>query len=88
MQPEHSESSKLVRVGSAANEIEAALVAQALQEEGLTVTTDISPGSTLFGGLPFEPGHQILVPDSQAERARLILNRFPHFKSPESAGGT
>jgi len=39
MQPEHSESSKLVRVGSAANEIEAALVAQALQEEGLTVTT-------------------------------------------------
>ena len=35
----------------------------------------------LFGGLPFESGHKVFVPASQARKALQILARYPHFKN-------
>ena len=76
--PEHG--SDFVRICSVVNEVEAALVVQMLQQEGIVARSDASPGSTIFGGLPFETGHHLSVPKSQAEKAREILSKHPHFQ--------
>jgi hypothetical protein len=64
-----------------ANEVEAALVVNLLQEEGIPARSDASPAMTAFGGLPFEPGHEIFVPASMAKKSREILGHYPHFKN-------
>jgi Putative prokaryotic signal transducing protein len=63
------------------NEIEATLVVNLLQEEGIPAKSDATTAMTPFGGLPFEPGHKIFVPASQARKAREILAHYPHFKN-------
>jgi hypothetical protein len=65
---------------SVANEQEASLVVGLLQEDDIPARSDASPGTALFGGLPFEPGHHIFVPQSTAKKAREILSHYPHFK--------
>ncbi len=62
------------------NEIEAALVVNMLNEDGIPARSDATPASSVFGGLPFEPGHRIYVPASFAKKAVEILSEHPHFK--------
>jgi hypothetical protein len=62
------------------NEVEAALVVNLLNEDGIPARSDSAPGSTIFGGLPFEPGHKIYVPSSLAKVAHDILAKHPHYK--------
>ena len=73
---------KLCAVG---NELEAAMILNMLHEEGIAARGDSSPASSVFGGLPFEPGHEIYVPASMAERAWKILSDHPHFKGVRRA---
>ncbi len=61
------------------NEVEAAMVVNLLIDEGIPALSDASPATTAFGGLPFEPGHSIYVPEATARRAREILSHYPHF---------
>jgi hypothetical protein len=70
-----------IRLCEVSNEVEAALVVNMLQEDGIPAYSDASPGMNVFGGLPFEPGHAIFVPSSMAHKAREILGRHPHFKN-------
>jgi hypothetical protein len=70
-----------VRLCGVANELEAAMVVDLLREEKVAARSDASPGMSVFGGLPFEPGHIIFVPASQAYKAREILAQYPHFKN-------
>jgi hypothetical protein len=63
-----------------ANEVEAAIVVNLLNEDGIPARSDASPAMDLFGGLPFESGHKVFVPASQARKALQILARYPHFK--------
>jgi Putative prokaryotic signal transducing protein len=63
-----------------ANEVEATMVVNLLNEDGIPARSDASPAMNVFGGLPFEPGHKIFVAGSQARRALQILERYPHFK--------
>jgi hypothetical protein len=64
-----------------ANEIEATLVVNLLQEEEIPAHSDATAAMSPFGGLPFEPGHKIFVPASQAKKALEILAHYPHFKN-------
>lgn len=73
---------KLCAVG---NELEAAMIVNLLQEDEIAARSDASPASSVFGGLPFEPGHVIFVPASAAERAWKILSDHPHFKGVRRA---
>ena len=69
-----------VRLCDAASEAEAALIVNLLQNDGIPARTDATPGSGVFGGLPFESGHAVLVMPSQARRALKVLSDYPHFQ--------
>jgi len=71
---------EIVRVCSVVNEMEAAVIVGMLAEEGIVAIADSAPGSTIFGGLPFESGHHIAVPRSQVEKAKALLAGHPHFQ--------
>lgn len=68
-----------IRLCEVANEMEAALVINMLQEEGVPARTDATSGSDVFGGLAFEGGHGVFVVSSLARKAREILSHYPHF---------
>jgi hypothetical protein len=70
-----------VRLCEVANEVEAAMVVNMLNEDGIPARSDATPAMNPFGGLPFESGHAIFVASSQARRAREILSHYPHFKN-------
>jgi hypothetical protein len=70
-----------VRLCEVSNELEVALVVNLLNEDGIPARSDATPGSSVFGGLPFEPGHTIYVPASLATKAIEILSKYPHFKN-------
>jgi hypothetical protein len=52
-----------------------------LNEDGVAARSDANQAMSVFGGLPFEPGHAIYVASSLAKRAREILSKYPHFKN-------
>ena len=70
-----------IRLCEVSNEVEATLVVNLLREEDISARSDASAAMPIFGGLPFESGHVIFVPSSQAKVAREILARYPHFKN-------
>lgn len=70
-----------VRLCEVSNEIEAAMVVNLLREEDIPARSDSTSAMNVFGGLPFEPGHVVFVPSSQAEKAIEILSKYPHFKN-------
>jgi hypothetical protein len=63
--------------------MEAALIVGMLSEEGIVAVSDAVSGSTIFGGLPFESGHHIMVPRSQVPKAKDLLADHPHFRDIE-----
>lgn len=69
-----------IQLCAVGNELEAAMIVNLLQEDEIAARSDGSPASSIFGGLPFEPGHVIYVPASMAERAWKILSEHPHFQ--------
>jgi len=69
-----------IRLCDVSNEVEAAMVVALLQEDEIPARSDANQAMNVFGGLPFEPGHTILVPASMAKKAREILGKYPHFK--------
>jgi hypothetical protein len=75
------DSNEEIRLCEVSNEQEAAMVVNLLREEGLPARSDASQSMSLFGGLPFEPGHSIFIPKSVAGKALSILGNYPHFKS-------
>jgi hypothetical protein len=74
-----------VELCQVANEVEAAMVVNLLQEEGIPARSDATASTPAFGGLPFESGHRIYVTSSVAEKAREILSQYPHFKDLKEA---
>ncbi len=70
-----------IRLCEVANEVEAAMVVNLLREEDIPARSDATASMNVFGGLPFEPGHVIFVPASQAGKAGEILAQYPHFKN-------
>jgi hypothetical protein len=72
-----------IRLCEVSNEFEATLVVNLLREEDISARSDATAATPIFGGLPFEAGHVIFVPSSQARVAREILARYPHFKNLE-----
>jgi hypothetical protein len=70
-----------LRLCEVANEVEAAMVVNLLKEEDIPARSDATASMPVFGGLPFESGHAIFVPASQARKASEILGRYPHFKN-------
>jgi len=68
-----------VRLCEVANEMEAALVVNLLQDNGIPARSDATQASNVFGGLPFETSHGVYVVASLARKARLILGEYPHF---------
>ncbi len=70
-----------VRLCEVSNEVEAAMVVDLLRDEEIAARSDASAAMSVFGGLPFEPGHVIFVPSSQVRKAREILAQYPHFKN-------
>jgi hypothetical protein len=62
------------------NEVEAAMVVNLLNENGVPARSDASQAGVAFGGLPFESGHKVYVAASLARNAREILESYPHFK--------
>ena len=70
-----------IRLCEVSNEVEAAMVVNLLNEDGIPVRSDANQAMAVFGGLPFEPGHTIFVPSSMARKAREILHNYPHFKN-------
>lgn len=71
---------QFIRLCTVPSEIEASMIVQMLGEEDIYVTTDASAGSTIFGGLPFESGHNLYVTQTQLEKAKSLLAKHPHFK--------
>ncbi|WP_165223652.1 hypothetical protein [Aquisphaera insulae] len=69
-----------IRLCEVSNEAEAAMVVSLLNEDGVAARSDATGAAPAFGGLPFESGHVILVPASEAHKACAILGRYPHFK--------
>jgi len=69
-----------IRLCEVSNEVEAAMVVSLLREDKIPARSDANQAMNVFGGLPFEPGHAILVPASMAKKAREILGHYPHFK--------
>ena len=63
------------------NEVEAAMVVNLLEEQGVPARSDATAAMPVFGGLPFESGHHIFVARSLARKAREILSHYPHFKN-------
>ena len=70
-----------IRICEVSNEAEAAMVVSLLNEEDIPARSDATAAMPVFGGLPFESGHAIFVPSSQARKAREILSQYPHFKN-------
>ena len=70
-----------IRLCEVSNELEAAMVVNLLKEDGIPAHSDATPSMSVFGGLPFEPGHSIFVPRSVSARALHILGNYPHFKN-------
>ena len=70
-----------IRLCEVSNEVEAAMVVNLLREEDIPARSDATASMSVFGGLPFESGHVILVPSSQARKACEILSQYPHFKN-------
>ncbi len=70
-----------VRICEVSNEAEAAMVVSLLNEEDIPARSDATAAMPVFGGLPFESGHVVFVPSSQARKAREILSQYPHFKN-------
>ena len=70
-----------IRLCVVADEYEAAMVVNVLNEEKIPARSDANQAMNVFGGLPFEPGHAIFVPSSLARKAREILSKYPHFKN-------
>lgn len=70
-----------IRLCEVSNEQEAAMVVNLLAEEGIPARSDASQSMSVFGGLPFEPGHSIFTAKSVASKAVAILSKYPHFKS-------
>src|SRR5262245_33599237 len=48
-----------IQLCEVSNEVEAAMVVNLLREDGIPARSDATPAMSLFGGLPFEPGHAI-----------------------------
>lgn len=69
---------RLCEVGS---ELEAAMIVNLLQEDGLPARSDATQSMRLFGGLPFESGHTVYVPRSVSAKATRILGNYPHFRN-------
>jgi hypothetical protein len=69
-----------IRLCEVANEVEASMVVNLLNEDGVPARSDANQAMNVFGGLPFEPGHAIYVASSLAHKAREILSKYPHFK--------
>ena len=70
-----------IRLCEVANEVEAAMVVNLLNEDEIPARSDSNQAMNVFGGLPFEPGHVVYVPESMAYKAREILGKYPHFKN-------
>jgi len=70
-----------LRLCEVSNEVEAAMVVNLLREEDIPARSDATASMPVFGGLPFESGHVVFVPSSQARKAREILAQYPHFKN-------
>jgi len=70
-----------VRLCDVANEVEAALVVNLLQDDGIPARSDATAAGSVFGGLPFESGHGVYVAAPLARRAREILSDYPHFNN-------
>ena len=70
-----------VRLCEVANEVEAAMVVNLLNEDEIPARSDSNQAMNVFGGLPFEPGHVVYVPASMAHKACEILGKYPHFKN-------
>jgi hypothetical protein len=70
-----------IRLCEVANEVEAAMVVNLLNEDEIPARSDSNQAMNVFGGLPFEPGHVVYVPASMANKAREILGNYPHFKN-------
>ena len=66
-----------------ANEVEAALVVNLLNEDGIPARSDANQAMNVFGGLPFEPGHKIFVAASQARKALQILAHYPALQEAQ-----
>ena len=79
--PEMEDEVPEIRLCEVANEVEAAMVVNLLKEEDIPARSDATASMPVFGGLPFESGHAIFVPASQARKACEILGRYPHFKN-------
>jgi len=79
----HETPNEMVRLCSVLDEIEASVIVGMLAEEGIAALADTAPGSTIFGGLPFESGHHIAVPRSQLKKAKAALADHPHFQDLE-----
>ena len=71
-----------------ANEVEAALVVNLLNEDGIPARSDANQAMNVFGGLPFEPGHKIFVASSQARKALQILRSLSTLQKPQERART
>ena len=66
-----------IRLCDVANEVEAALVVNLLQGDGIPSRSDATQASSVFGGLPFESGHGVYVPMPLAKRAGRSCPTIP-----------
>ena len=66
-----------------ANEVEAALVVNLLNEDGIPAEATPTQAMNVFGGLPFEPGHKIFVAASLARKALHILGSLSALQEPQ-----
>ena len=70
-----------IRLCKAGSELEATMIVNLLQGEGLPARSDATQSMRLFGGLTFEPGHTVYVPRSVSAKATRILGNYPHFRN-------
>ncbi len=82
----HESHVEYVRVCGLTDQIEASMIEQMLNEEGIATKTTGSSGTTVFGGLPFEEGYQIFVPHSDVKKTKLLLSKHPHFQGLDTPG--
>ena len=62
------------------NEVEAAMVVNLLNEDGIPARSDANQAMNIFGGLPFEPGHSIFVASSHGEKSPRDPGRVSPFQ--------
>ena len=65
------------------NEVEAAMVVNLLNEDGIPARSDANQAMNVFGGLPFEPGHSIFVASSLAQKGPRDPGRLSPFQEPQ-----